>query len=251
MSLRVERSDGTLRITFDRPEKRNAITIAMWFEIEQTLTDLAADDAVVVISGAGGTFSAGSDVTEFLDPSRDIAAGIASTHAAIAAIASIGIPSIAVIDGVAAGSALNLALACDLVIASDRASLVQIFAKRGLSPDSGASWLLPRLIGQRRATELLMLADPLDAATALQWGLINRVVPAADLAIEAARLVERIRAVPPTAMRGTRALLAATWDRSLSEALAAEAENQLLVLASPETEGLVTAFTTHRKDERA
>lgn len=251
MSLRVERSAGVLRITFDRPEKRNAITIAMWNEIEATLAEPRAEDSVVVLSGAGGTFSAGSDVTEFLDPSCDIAAGIASTHRAVAAIASLGIPSVAIVDGVAAGSALNLALACDLVIASERASFTQVFAKRGLSPDSGASWLLPRLIGQRRAAEMLMLGDPVDAATALEWGLINRVVPTEVLDAEARRLTERLCAVPRAAMSGTRMLLADTWDRDLAEALEAEAENQLQVLGSPDTKELVRAFTTKGKDDRA
>lgn len=246
MSLRVDRGGEVLRITFDRPEKRNAVSIAMWTELERVLTDLDAQDGVLVLSGSGGVFSAGSDVSEFLDPACDIAAGIASTHRAVAAIAELGIPSVAVVDGVAAGSALNLALACDFVVASEEATFSEIFSRRGLSVDSGASWLVPRLVGQRRASELLLLGDTIDARTALAWGLISRVVARDALADESERLVERLRSVPRPAMSGTRRLLAATWDHSLTEALAAEAENQLAVLDSPQTQELVGAFTTKR-----
>jgi 2-(1,2-epoxy-1,2-dihydrophenyl)acetyl-CoA isomerase len=246
VSLRVERGGEVLRITFDRPEKRNAVSIAMWTELEGVLADLDPQDGVLVLAGAGGVFSAGSDVSEFLDPACDIAAGIESTHRAVAAIAGLAIPSVAVVDGVAAGSALNLALACDFVVASEEATFSEIFARRGLSVDSGASWLVPRLVGQRRASELLLLGDVVDASTALEWGLISRVVPRAELADAAELLVDRLRAVPRPAMSGTRRLLAATWGHSLTEALDAEAANQLLVLTSPQTQELVGAFTTKR-----
>lgn len=248
MSLLVQRSEGILRITLDRPEKRNAITISMWNELERTLTGLDPDDSVLVLSGAGGTFSAGSDVTEFLDPSYDIAAGIESTHVAVAAVAALGIPSIAVVDGVAAGSALNLALSCDFVLASDRATFSEIFARRGLSVDTGASWILPRLIGQRRANEMLLLGDAIDAKTALEWGLITSVVASENLETGAEQLAERLRAVPRRATSGTLGLLAETWNRNLPGALSAEAENQLFVLGSPETQELVNAFTAKREE---
>lgn len=248
MSVVVTRADGVVTVTLDRPEKRNAVTIAMWAQLESALADLREDDAVLVLTGSGGTFSSGSDVSEFLDPDYDIAAGIDSTHRVVAAVAALPIPSVAVVDGIAAGSALNLALACDLVVASDRATFCEIFAQRGLSVDSGASWLVPRLVGERRARQLLLLADRLDAATALDWGLITAVVPTEQLGSEAERYAERLRAVPPAASRSIRELIAGTWSRPLSEALDAEAANQLTVLGAGRTQDLVNAFTNRRKD---
>lgn len=248
MSVVVTREGGVVTLTLDRPEKRNAVTIAMWAQLESALADIRDDDAVLILTGSGGTFSSGSDVSEFLDPDYDIAAGIDSTHRVVAAVASLPIPSVAVVDGIAAGSALNLALACDLVVASDRATFCEIFAQRGLSVDSGASWLVPRLVGERRARQLLLLADKLDAATALEWGLITAVVPTESLQEQAQRYAERLAAVPPAASRSIRALISESWQRTLPESLSAEAERQLAVLGAGETHALITAFTDRRKD---
>lgn len=248
MSVVTARADGVLTITLDRPEKRNAVSIRMWEQLETAVRDLEPADEVLVLRGAAGTFSSGSDVREFLDPACDIRAGIASTHRAIAALHDVGIGSIAVVEGIAAGSALSLALSCDVVLAGPQASFCAIFARRGLAVDSGTSWLLPRLVGERRARELVLLGEPVDAATALQWGLITAVAPTPELASLVADYVSRMRAIPSVTHRANKALLAATWDRTLRQALDAEMAAQLEVLGADQTREAIAAFTDRRKE---
>jgi 2-(1,2-epoxy-1,2-dihydrophenyl)acetyl-CoA isomerase len=242
MSLRAERADGILTITLDRPEKRNAVTIAMWEELERLLTAVAPEDGVIILTGAGGTFSSGSDVSEFLAQDKDIRAGIEATHRVITAVVGSPVPTLARVDGLAAGSALNLALACDLVVATPAAQFSEIFVRRGLTLDSGASWLLPRLVGDRRARWMALTGEAVGAAAALDWGLISEVVEPARLAHRVAELARHLAAIPRAASRSTRRLLGASWQRTLGEALTAEAESQLAVLDDLETRSHVARF---------
>lgn len=244
MSVRHELLDGVLRITLDRPEKLNAMTDEMWSTLRGVLETAEGDDAVrvVVLSGAGGAFCAGSDVGGLLGDPDALAERMRISNACVLAVHQLRVPTVAVVDGVAAGSGANLALGCDFVLASDRARFLQVFIRRGLSLDSGASWLLPRLVGHRRAVQLSLLGDDLDAATALAWGAVTAVVPTETLTEATSDLAARLAAASPAALAGTKRLLTGAWETSLAEALEAEITNQLAVIASPEATRAITDF---------
>jgi 2-(1,2-epoxy-1,2-dihydrophenyl)acetyl-CoA isomerase len=156
-------------------------------------------------------------------------------------------PTIAKVNGVAAGAGLNLALTCDLIVASDAARFSEIFARRGLSIDFGGSWLLPRLVGMHRAKELALLADIIDAHEADRVGLVNRVVPAAELDGFVGGWASRLAAGPPIALGLTKRLLDEAFSSSLEEAIEAEARCQVVNFGTEDATEALTAFTTKRE----
>ncbi|MFE7223268.1 enoyl-CoA hydratase/isomerase family protein [Nocardioides sp. NPDC057577] len=244
MRVRHDLTDGVLTITLDRPDKLNAMTDPMWSTLRDLLdTARGGEVRVVVVTGAGGAFCAGSDVGGLLGHPELLPERMRMSNACILALRELGVPTIASVDGVAAGAGANLALACDFVIASDRSRFLQLFIRRGLSLDSGASWLLPRLVGHRRALELALLGDEVAADEAQAWGLINRVVPAAELGEATTALAVRLASASPVALAGTKRLLEDAWQQTLAEALEAEIANQVAVIASPEADGAIRAFT--------
>ncbi len=244
MTVRLERNDGVVRITLDRPAKRNAMTDAMWSQFGEHLDTLDAGgrDRVLVVTGAGGAFCGGSDVTGLLDDPDSLPDRIAASNRCVLAMHELPIPTIALVDGIAAGSGANLALACDLVYVSDRALFAQLFIHRGLSLDSGASWLLPRLIGERRAREICLLGEKIAAADALAMGMINRVVGAERLDDLGNEVAGRLAGYSAVALEGTKRQLNATWDRDLDAALRAETANQLAVIASDAARENISSF---------
>ena len=188
--IRWEISDGTAWIRLNRPDKLNAMTSRMAGEMLEALGQAAEDEAVrcVVLTGEGRGFSAGQDLTEFqergldhLDVAGHLRAGY---NRLITAIVELPKPVVAGVNGVAAGAGLSLACACDVRLASDAARFLQAFVKIGLVPDSGGTWLLPRLVGHAKALELSITGAQIDAAEALRIGLVNRVVPAGEFASE-------------------------------------------------------------------
>ncbi|MFE7215630.1 enoyl-CoA hydratase/isomerase family protein [Streptomyces sp. NPDC057611] len=245
MSVEHRSVDGVVTITLNRPGKLNAMTDAMWSTLDTLLADLSADPATraVVVTGAGGAFCGGSDVEGLLTAPGELADRIRVSNRCVLALHKAPFPTIAMVDGVAAGSAANLALACDFVVASERARFLQLFVRRGLSLDSGASWLLPRLVGDRRARRLALLGESLDAETALEWGMVTSVVPHDELADAVTELTDCLRQLAPLALRGTKALLNAAWETDLAAALEAETLNQCAVIASPEAQAAIAAFT--------
>jgi enoyl-CoA hydratase/carnithine racemase len=164
----------------------------------------------------------------------------------VLAMRELPVPTIAKVAGVAAGSGANLALACDFVIASEDAYFAQLFVHRGLSVDSGASWLLPRLVGERRARELCLLGERVPAPSALDLGMITQVVPGGDLDGTVTGLAERLRDLSGAALAGTKRMLNRTWEVGFAEALAAEAANQVEVIAGAEAREAISAFGTRR-----
>lgn len=246
MSVEVTRDRGITEITLNRPGKRNAMTDAMWSGLEGILTDLP-DTRVLTITGAGGAFCGGSDVSGLLDDPDSLPERIAVSNRCVLAMRELPFPTIAKVGGVAAGSGANLALACDFVIAAEEGYFAQLFVHRGLSVDSGASWLLPRLIGERRARELCLLGERVDAPSALAMGMITRVVPPADLDRAATDLAERLHELSPAALAGTKRMLNQTWRSTFAEALDAEAANQAQVIASPEARAAIGAFGARRR----
>lgn len=200
----VEKKDRIGTIILNRPEKLNAFAGLMRQELLTALEDAADDDQVrvVVITGAGKAFCVGGDVNEFASgSSKAVEKGISSRrHAmnqAVLCINGMEKPVIASVNGVAAGGGCNLALACDIRIAGEKARFGQVFAKRGLHPDWGGIYFLPRLVGYAKAAELIFSADVIDAAEALDIGLVNRVVPQEDLESETRRLASRMAANAP------------------------------------------------------
>lgn len=195
----LEKEDRVGTITLNRPEKYNAFGGFMRQHILEAVKELSEDKdvRVVVITGAGKAFCTGGDVNEFISgTSRGMTQGVTGERPAMSqivlAINAMEKPVIAAVNGVAAGGGCNLALACDIRIASDRARFVQVFTRRGAHPDWGGSYFLPRLVGYAKAAELIFAGDSVDAQEALRIGLVNKVVPHEEFVQRTHELAERI-----------------------------------------------------------
>jgi enoyl-CoA hydratase/carnithine racemase len=248
-TLQVTRADGVVTVTMNRPEKKNAINTVMWNELTDTFRDIAGrpDDRVVVITGAGGAFSSGADLSSGM--STDGRHGLAwMRHVGDVCLALHAVPQpvIAKVVGVAAGAGLNLALGCDLIVASDEARFSEIFAKRGLSVDFGGSWVLPRLVGMHKAKELVLFADIIDAKEALDLGIVNRVVPAAEIDAFVDDWARRLAGGPPIALSSSKRLLNQSLSVSLAEAVEAEAQAQTVNFSTRDTTEAIAAFVEKR-----
>jgi 2-(1,2-epoxy-1,2-dihydrophenyl)acetyl-CoA isomerase len=253
--IAVEHDDGVTRITLNRPDRLNALTAVMSDELVEAFSTIREDDDVraVVLTGAGRGFCSGQDLTEFEEAYRsgerpDIREHLARTyHRLIPMIVETPKPVIAAVNGVAAGAGVSLAAACDVRIASEEARFTQAFVKIGLAPDSGGTWLLPRLIGYPKALELSMTGDMVDAATALDIGLVNRVVPADVFEKEVAEYAARLAAMPTAALGATKELFRGTFSTDLGEALHREAEIQARMGQTEDHLEGVTAFAEKRE----
>jgi 2-(1,2-epoxy-1,2-dihydrophenyl)acetyl-CoA isomerase len=244
----VEQADAIATLTLNRPEARNALDLAMREELEAALRALDGDAGVrvLVVRGAGAHFCAGGDV-KFMQARRMTAAEgeqrVEAMNRAILALARFRTPTIAMVDGYAVGAGCNLALACDLVVASDRARFGEVFARLGLVPDGGGTWLLPRRVGLARAKELVFTAEPIPAAEAERIGLVNRVVPAAELAAQTVALARRIADGPPRALAMAKSLLTRGLGMDLETSLSWEALVQGMMIESEDhREGLAAFF---------
>ena len=214
-------------LTLDRPDALNALTIALKEELLAAFDAVAADHAVraVVLTGAGRAFCAGQDLRERLEPDAPpLETEIRVRYnPLIRAMRALPKPIVGAINGVAAGAGASLAFACDIRIAAEGATFLLAFGRVGLIPDSGATWLLPRLIGGAKAAELSLTSEPLSAVDAERFGLVTRVVPGDALLAEAHALAVRLAAGAPRAHALTKRALAASWDASLEDQLETEA----------------------------
>ena len=201
------RSDGICELRFNRPEKRNAITFAMYEALARHLQDALADSAVraVLLSGAGASFTAGNDLNDFASGPEFTPAHPVMT--VLRALATYEKPLIAAVHGTTVGIGVTMLLHCDLVVAAQGTQLIMPFVALGLVPEAGSSLLVPRLVGQQRAAELLLLGAPLDAAAAQRLGLVNRGVEESRLMEEARALAQRLAQQPPESLRATKRLL--------------------------------------------
>ena len=232
--IEVRRDGGVVTVTLNRPDKLNAMTGVMSDELLDAFTAARDDDQAraVVVTGAGRGFCAGQDLTEFESAYRagerpDIREHLEqSYHRLIPMVVTTPKPVIAAVNGVAAGAGVSLAAACDIRIAAAEARFTQAFVKIGLIPDSGGTWLLPRVIGFARALELSVTGEVIDAETALEIGLVNRVVPEDALEKETSELAGRLAAMPTAAIAETKSLLRGAAGLDLEAALQAEAEAQ-------------------------
>jgi enoyl-CoA hydratase/carnithine racemase len=250
-TILVERGGGIVTVTMNRPAKKNAVNRTMLLELTAVLRDVrsAADDRVLVLTGAGGDFCSGADLTDGLGPSTPGLHTMRDTADLALALHRLPKPTIAKVDGVAAGMGANLALGCDLILASDAARFSQIFARRGLSVDCGGSWLLPRLIGLHKAKELAFFADVIDASEAERFGIVNRVVPAEQLDGFVADWAERLAAGPPIALSLTKTMLNSGLATSMDQALEDEARAQAVNFASADIAEAMAAFVEKREPD--
>ena len=248
---------GVLRITLNRPERLNAFNTAMHDTLRAALhrAETEAEVRAVLLTGAGRGFCAGQDLSE-RDPRKLIAEGrwppnLSETlshnyNPLIRRLRDLPKPVICAVNGVAAGAGANLALACDIVLAARSARFIQAFAKLGLVPDAGGTWFLPRLIGEARAKALAFTAEPLDAQTAADWGLIWRAVEDEHLMQEAEALAHRLASGPTYGLGLAKAAIQEAATNDLSAQLDLEAESQFRAGASPDYAEGVAAFLEKR-----
>ena len=241
--LRVERADGIVTVTLDRPERRNAIDGPMFDGLRDEFRAVAANqgDRVVVLTGAGGAFSSGGDLNPDRPSGEDTLTMMRRIGGAALALHECPKPVIAAVDGVAVGAGLSLVLGCDLVVASDRARFSLLFVRNGLALDMGASWLLPRRLGWGRANELALLGEWSDAAEAERIGLVNRVVPVEDLAGVVGEWAQRLAGSSPTAVQAIKRSLAKSEWNTMAESLEDEANAQSTCAQSPELRAAIEA----------
>jgi 2-(1,2-epoxy-1,2-dihydrophenyl)acetyl-CoA isomerase len=244
----MQRDGGVVTITLNQPAKKNAITDEMWSELADGLDGIerSETDRVLVLRGAGENFSSGADLTNRSTGEHPL---LRMRHIGDVALRlhSLSIPAIAAVDGVAVGAGLNIALGCDLVVATDRARFSEIFARRGLSLDVGGSWLLPRLVGLRKAKELALLAEIIPAAEAAELGLVNRVVPPGELDGVVEEWAWRLAGGPPVALASTKRLLGESSSVTMAQALESEARAQVVNFYTEDTTEAFTAFAEKRE----
>src|SRR5688572_25425632 len=225
-------TDGVARLTLNRPERLNSFNGAMHAEVRDALARVAADGSrVLVITGAGRGFCAGQDLGDrqvtAAGTRADLGESIERNYKPLVlALRGLPLPTVAAVNGVAAGAGASLALACDLVVAASSATFIQAFGRLGLVPDSGATWFLPRLVGTARALGLALLGERLPAAQAADWGLIWRCVEDADFPAAVDRLAAELAVAPTRGLVRTREAMRAAATATLAEQLDRERDLQ-------------------------
>ncbi len=239
-------------ITLNRPEKKNAMSFVMFNEIRDVFVRAAGDDDVrcVVVTGAGGAFCSGADLTDPANMSATVfefKERMRMIHSIVRAFVDCPKPTIAKVAGVAAGAGCNLALACDLIVATHEASFAELFVKRGLVVDFGGTWALSRLLPLNKAKEIALLGDTLSAADADRLGLLNRLCDADEVDAVVKDLSSRLAALPPRTVTLIKENLNRAAERSLDETLDAESFAQSLAFSSEDTREAIVAWVEKRE----
>jgi enoyl-CoA hydratase/carnithine racemase len=250
-----EVSDSVATLTLNRPAVMNALTFEVYAQLRDLFAALRTDDAVkaVVLTGTGDNFCSGGDVHEIIGEllKRDMRAHLEFTRMTGAVIQNMRMldkPIIAALNGMVAGAGAVLALAADLRVASENTRFAFLFTKVGLTgADMGAGYLLPRIVGLGRASELLLLGDTIDAATAERYGLVNRLVPAGDVLNQAQEWAKRLARGPTLALSMTKRMLTHELSMDLASAIEAEAQAQALLLMGEDHRRFYEAFTSKEK----
>lgn len=249
--IEVTRAEAIATVTLNRPHRKNAVTGDMWAQLAETFRSLSADADIrcVVITGAGGEFCSGADLAAREGSGRPVhqLAAMRSVNDAALALHRMPQPTIAKVRGVAVGAGCNMALGCDLVVASENARFSEIFAKRGLSVDFGGTWLLPRRVGLHRAKELALFGDIISAADASEMGLVNRVLPDGELDAFVDGWARRLAAGPPIALALTKRMLNNAMNVTMEEALDDEGAAQTVNFGTKDTIEAMSAFTEKRE----
>jgi len=263
--IRTELAGGVARITIERPDAGNSLTAEMRDHLADTFDELSATLGVraVVLTGAGERHfctGAGLGGPQKPEPPRpdgapDRALGDVSRlvrrgwQRLVSSILDCEKPVVAAVNGTAAGGGANLVLACDLVVMADRARLIEVFVKRGIIPDAGGCYLLPRIVGPQRAKELMLLGDELSASDCQRWGIANRVVPAGELAATVDDLANRLAQGPTKAVAMTKWLVNRSFESSRHSAFEEEAYAQELVTTTADMAEGMAAFGERRQPE--
>lgn len=249
--IEVTRAEAIATVTINRPHRKNAVTGDMWAQLAETFRSLSADADIrcVVITGAGGEFCSGADLAAREGSGRPVhqLAAMRSVNDAALALHRMPQPTIAKVRGVAVGAGCNMALGCDLVVASENARFSEIFAKRGLSVDFGGTWLLPRRVGLHRAKELALFGDIISAVDASEMGLVNRVLPDSELDAFVDGWARRLAAGPPIALALTKRMLNNAMNVTMEEALDDEGAAQTVNFGTKDTIEAMSAFTEKRE----
>ena len=251
-SILAKIDSGVGWLTLNRPEVFNSFNREMALSLQSHLDQMETDPAVrvIVLSGTGKAFCAGQDLQEVTSPEQNPGfRAILEEHynPIIERIRNIEKPVIAAVNGVAAGAGANIALACDIVLANEKASFIQAFSKIGLVPDSGGTFFLPRLIGFQKASALMMLGDKVSAAEAAQLGMVYKAVPLEEFDATVAKLAEHVAQMPTKALVQTKQLLNASLNNNLSQQLAMESKYQIEAAQSDDYAEGVAAFIEKRK----
>jgi 2-(1,2-epoxy-1,2-dihydrophenyl)acetyl-CoA isomerase len=254
--LLLARDGAVATLTLNRAESLNALDFSLMDALIDAAAEVAADDAlrVVVIRGAGKHFMAGGDLKtlagmlggEPAERTVRFKRMITRLHSAIEAFHRMPHPVIGRVQGAVAGFGLSLMNACDLVVAADNAYFASAYRAIAQTADGGGSWALPRLVGMRRAMEIMLLAERFDAQQALAWGLVNRVVPLAEADAAVAAMVKSLAGGPKLAIRNAKRLMRESLGRSLSEQLDAEAASFAACAATPDFAEGIAAFLEKR-----
>jgi len=244
--------DGAVRtVTMSSPGRKNAVAPSGWVDLAGAFADFEeSDQRVLVLTGADGDFCAGADMNRAIDgnPSAaDTADRMRVINRAVTALHRTTKPTIASVDGVAVGAGMNMALGCDIVVASERARFSEIFVKRGLTMDFGGTWLLPRLVGLARARELALTGRIVDAAEAVDIGLVSSVVPTGELGGVVARLATELAVGAPLAQAFIKRALNRSSSMTFEQALAFEEQAQAVLLASEDLVEGAAAFIEKRE----
>lgn len=252
MPIRVDHREGYRIVTLNRPQRLNAFNEAMHQALSAALDEAVADEncRALLLTGAGRGFCAGQDLNDRVPQpgqTRDTGAGLDKYYnPLVRRLHALPFPTVAAINGVAAGAGCNIALHCDIVLAARSAHFIQAFAKIGLVPDAGGTWLLPRLVGMARARGLALLAEPLSAEQAEQWGLIWKAVDDGALMAEAEKLCAHFATAPTTALALARRALDAAETNTLDQQLDLERDLQREAGLTPDYAEGVRAFVEKR-----
>jgi 2-(1,2-epoxy-1,2-dihydrophenyl)acetyl-CoA isomerase len=245
-----ETAAGVLTITLNRPDALNSFTVEMKEALLAAFRDAARDREVraLVVTGAGRAFSAGQDLKERQGADvADLGTELRVRYnPIILAMRRLEKPIVGAINGVAAGAGISVAMACDVIFASDKASFTEAFSRVGLVPDTGSTWFLPRLVGPARAAEMMFTGDAVDATTAERIGLVNRVVPADELMNEATAFAHRLAKSAPIALALAKRALNRAYEMTLEESLDYEAQLQSIAGRSGDHREGVAAFVEKR-----
>ena len=255
--LLVSRENGIVTVTFNRPSKKNALTGPMWAELDRVTSEVFAnpEDRVLVLKGAGDDFSAGADLSGGLGtggsggdgPSHVILEEMRAVGEIVNRLHRMAKPTLAVVDGVCVGVAFGLALACDLVVASDRARFGAVFAKRGLALDGGLSWSLPRAVGMRRAKQMAFFGEMVSGPEALEAGMINACVPANELHALGEEWAGRLATSATMALGLIKRQMDASMAIPMEKAVEDEARSQHVAFTTHDLQEGIRAFMERRE----
>jgi len=252
MSLILSQTEGqVLRLSLNRPDKFNSFNRAMALELQQHLDRASSDENIraVYLTGEGKAFCAGQDLAEAMDENGPGIKTIVEEHynPIILQLRNLEKPVVCAVNGVAAGAGANIALACDVIIAGNSASFMQAFSKIGLIPDSGGTFMLPRIVGFQRAVALAMLGDKVNAADALQMGMVYKVMPDEILHTEAMKIAQTLANMPTKGLGLTKKLFNQSLYTTLEKQLEAEGQLQVQAAQTHDYNEGVKAFLEKRK----